>query len=131
MTDLPERPPLDGFKLHHDMWVCSFGEDGDLAVFGHEPPLRAIAAMNSYSRRSIGLVDMCDGRGSVADVWPDLSWRWGVLQTVDDCPDRQSDLGDFGRHGCEMCERIEAGDWWLRLFREPQPNSIPITLWDV
>lgn len=138
-TTTADLPDLDGFETHYGMKVASSGEDGDLVMLGHHQPLRAIAAMNAYSRRVIGLTNMADARwGWVDDLIrnPDgsarLRWLWMVDGVaLGSCLDHQEEPDE---DGCSDCYEIRVthfhrGGWYMLNTTEATPGAFPVTLW--
>lgn len=129
-TDLAAAaPPLEGMDYYYGLWVTSLGDDESLIVAGHPPLMRAVAAMNCYSRLRIGLKDLTDGdKTTLAVIASMVEYRWAVRQTHEDCSDRERDLEADGQHWCAMCEAID-DSWWIVLHETEQPNSFPVTVW--
>lgn len=143
---LPPVPPLRGFEYHRGEWVTSM-DDGELLVLGHHTT-RAIAAMNAYSRLTVGLSSMVDGPALLSEILGGLQWRYAKLATTYDCTDRKDDVAqavtalgiapaDVSSHlpeiagpvneatnrhnlGCPMCRTIAVDDSWWMLWVTPQ-----------
>lgn len=125
MSTTTDAPPLDGMELHHGLWVAGLGEDGDLLVAGHHPLMRAVAALNSYSRRNLGWTNLADDRTTTLDdIAPAIEQRWATQQTYADCDDREDEGPD---HQCPMCCALDDGNWWIAIHNEERPGSFPIT----
>lgn len=121
-------PVLEGFETYYGIAVCSVGEDGDLLALGHHEPLHVIAAMNAYSRKVIGLMNMCDDPrmpNAVAVIAPNLRWMWAQQRTLADCEYR----AEADKCDCEMCEELRHGGWWLQWSDEQADGAFPVTVW--
>lgn len=131
MTMAVAAPPLAGMDLIYGQWITAVGEDGALLIAGHIEQRRAVAAMNRFSRRVIGLVNMADDRGcSFDDIAAEVRHRWALPLTVDDCEYRAEQLAEGRPHRCEMCQTIEGGDWWVRIVDAEQPGAFPVTWYE-
>lgn len=125
----------------HATWI---GDDGEILVFGHPGPRRALAAANKMAR-SDGLDNLCDDKFADYDAL-DVAERWALPGHSEDCPlveafrawcDKDRTFGDppvpVVECGDEIkpgqeCKCAEGGDsWWIRYVPRDTPGAFPIT----
>lgn len=96
---------------HYDIPVVCFGEDGDMLALGHHEPRRALAAFNRHARTFIGLSNVADEPGALAQDWLDaIREGWVVFATPDP---EQGDDPDYV--------------WYAHPAKPDAPNAQPVT----
>lgn len=105
------------FPEHYGVHVSCLGEDGDIIALGHHDTRRAVAALNRYARRDLGLSDVFDsGRLFYMDVASSVESCWAVLMT--ECQYAHEDWHGLDEEPCWQCVEIKAtvrkGGWWIR-----------------
>lgn len=124
-------PALSDFDVHFGIPVSAIGEDGNLIALGHHTPKAALAAFNAYARRTIGLVDLLDGRGRWQEALDGVKQCRAVLLTEHcrDCADPE--VRDAACGQCwEIRDAAKGGSWWIAYdAAEDEPGAFPVTVW--